>query len=44
MIHCEFCQQAFVLKKYLAAHITRVHKVEALEVKESKNDVSRYLS
>jgi len=36
MEHCEFCQQAFVLKKYLAAHITRVHKVEAVELKESE--------
>lgn len=28
MEHCPFCQQAFVMKKYLAAHITRIHKKE----------------
>ena len=26
MIHCQFCQQAFVMEKYLASHITGVHK------------------
>ncbi|GEM_PF-5161784 len=28
MEHCQFCQQAFVMKKYLAAHITRKHPTE----------------
>jgi len=26
--HCPFCQQAFVMKKYLSSHITRKHKEE----------------
>jgi len=35
MEHCQFCQQAFVMKKYLAAHITRVHKVEEVTPEET---------
>lgn len=34
MEHCRFCQQAFVMKKYLNDHITKKHK-------EERNDEDR---
>jgi len=36
MEHCQFCQQAFVMKKYLAAHITSKHREEEIKLKESE--------
>jgi len=42
MIHCKFCNQIFVLEKYLAAHITRIHKEEETKLKESENEFTRF--
>jgi len=41
MIHCQFCQQAFVMEKYLASHITRVHKEEKEEMNEKVSELSK---
>lgn len=42
VVHCPICNEAFVMSKYLAAHITRKHTQEEIDLKKSENEFSRF--